>query len=72
MFHLAKLSMLCGFTKGVSVNVLYLKINDVFEYNLPFVQSDFTCNPGLTSFYVLHVRCSANARGAIMTNLLEV
>ena len=33
MFCTAKLSTLCGFTKGVSVDVLYLKINDVLEYN---------------------------------------
>ena len=45
---MAKLSKSCGFTKRVSVDVLYLKINDVLEYNLPFVQSDFTCNLGLT------------------------
>ena len=31
--------MLRGFTKGVSVDVLYLQINDVLEYNLPYVQS---------------------------------
>ena len=40
--------MLHGFTKGVSMDVSYLKINDVLEYNLPYVQSDFTCNPGAT------------------------
>ena len=39
MFCTAKLSTLCGFTKGVSVDVLYLKINDVLEYNPPYVQS---------------------------------
>ena len=48
MLHTAKLSMLHGFTKGVSMDVSYLKINDVLEYNLPYVQSDFTCNPGAT------------------------
>ena len=37
MFHTAKLSISHGFTKGVSVDVSYLKINDVF---------DFTCNQG--------------------------
>ena len=35
-----------GFIKKVSVDVLYLKINDVLEYNLPYVQSYFTCNLG--------------------------
>ena len=45
---MAKLSKSCGFTKRVSVDVLYLKINDVLEYNLPYMQSNFTCNPGPT------------------------
>ena len=40
--------MSCGFTKGENVDVLYLKINDVLEYNPPYVQSDFMCNPGCT------------------------
>ena len=44
---MAKLRTLHGFTKGVSVDALYLKINDVLEYNLPYEQSDFMCNPGL-------------------------
>jgi len=35
-----------GFIKKVSVDVLYLKINDVLEYNLPYVQSNFMYNPG--------------------------
>ena len=26
----------------------YLKINDVLENNLPYVQSNFMCNPDLT------------------------
>ena len=45
---MAKLSMSGGFTNGggVSVDVLYLKINDVLEYNLPYVQSNFMCIPG--------------------------
>ena len=43
---MAKLSVLLGFTKWVSMDVLYLKINDVLEYNLPYVQSYFTCNLG--------------------------
>ena len=36
------------------MDVLYLKINDILEYNLPYVQSDFTCNPILCAirFYV--------------------
>ena len=38
--------MLHGFKKGVSVDVLYLKINYILEYNLPYMQSDFMCNPG--------------------------
>ena len=37
-----------GFTKGVSVDVSYLKINDFFEVNLPYGQSDFSVNPGPT------------------------
>ena len=32
--------MLNGFTKGVSVDVLYLQINDILEYNLPYMQSN--------------------------------
>ena len=43
---MAKLSTARGFTKGVSVDVLYLKINDILEYNPPYMQSDFTCNSG--------------------------
>ena len=38
--------MLHCFTKGVSVDVSYLKINDVLEYNPPYMESDFTCNQG--------------------------
>ena len=30
------------------MDVSYLKINDILEYNLPYMQSDFTCNPGPT------------------------
>ena len=41
MFCTAKLSTSHGFTKGVSVDVSYLKMNDR--------QSDFTCNPVPTS-----------------------
>ena len=40
--------MMCGFIKGVSVDVLYVYINDVLEYNPPYLQSDFTCNSGPT------------------------
>ena len=39
-FHMAKLSILHGFKCGCCV----LKINDVLEYNPPYVQSDFKCN----------------------------
>ena len=35
---------------GVRVDVLYLKINYIINYNLPFVQSDYKCNPGPTYF----------------------
>ena len=45
---MAKLSMSLGFINGVSVDVLYLYINDVLVYNQPCVQLNFTCNPGLT------------------------
>ena len=31
--------MLRGFTKWVSVDVSYLKINYVLEFNLPYMQS---------------------------------
>ena len=48
MFCMAKLSTSYGFTKGVSVDVLYLEIEDVLEYNLLYMHSDFTCNPGPT------------------------
>ena len=30
------------------MDVLYLYFNDILEYNLLYMQSDFTCNPGLT------------------------
>ena len=49
---MAKLSTSHGFTKGVSVDVLYLYINDILEYNLPYVQSNFMCNLGLTKISV--------------------
>ena len=39
MFCMAKLSSMCGCTKGVSVDILYIEINDVLEYNPPYVQS---------------------------------
>ena len=40
-------SMTHGFIQGVlGVDVLYLLINDGLEYNPPYVQSDFKCNPG--------------------------
>ena len=42
-----------GFIKGVSVDVSYLLINDILEYNPPYIQSDFTCNPGPTSFFIM-------------------
>ena len=39
--------------RGVSVDVSYLYINDVLEYNPPYnpsyVQSEFTCNLGPTT-----------------------
>ena len=34
---MAKLSMVSGFTKGVSVDVSYLQINDILEDNLPYM-----------------------------------
>jgi len=36
---MAKLSTLHGFTKDVSVDVLCSWINDILEYNLPYMQS---------------------------------
>ena len=46
---MAKLSTtMHGFTKGVSVDGSYLQINDILEFNLPYMQSDFSGNPGLT------------------------
>ena len=51
--------MLLGFTKGISVDVSYLLINDVLEYNPPYVQSDFMCDPGPTMNYML--RCSLSS-----------
>ena len=50
-FHaecMAKLSMLRGFTKGVSVYVSFLEINDIIGYNLPYMQTDFMRNLGPT------------------------
>ena len=40
---MAELSTVCGFAKGVSVDVSYLY---VLEYNPPYVQLGFTCNLG--------------------------
>ena len=48
MFCMAKLSMLRGFTKGVSVYVSFLEINDIIGYNLPYMQTDFMRNLGPT------------------------
>ena len=63
MFCSAKLSMLCGFTKGVSVNDSYLWINDILEYNLPYVQSGFdTCTVILS--LMVSVICSSNKIGS--------
>ena len=45
--------MMCGFTKGVSVDVLYLKINAFFEVNLPYGQYDFRVNLDHTIVVVL-------------------
>ena len=36
---------MCGFTKGVSGCFVLVK-NEILEYNLPYVETDFTCNPG--------------------------
>ena len=49
--------MMRGFLKGVSEDVLYLQINDVLEYNLPYVQSDFMCNLGPTKILTQHLHC---------------
>ena len=54
---MAKLSFSYGFTKGVSVDVLYLKINDIVEYNPPYIQSDFMCNPTLCAIRVRCLKC---------------
>ena len=35
------------------MDVSYLSINDVLEYNPPYLKSDFTCNLGPMLFYVL-------------------
>ena len=35
---------------GGKCECFILVINDILEYNLPYVQSDFTCNPGPTIF----------------------
>ena len=42
---MAKLRTSCKFTKGVSGR--FVVINDIIEYNLPYMESDFTRNPGL-------------------------
>ena len=39
MFCTAKLSTSRGFTKRVKVDVLCLNINDILEFNLPYMQS---------------------------------
>ena len=31
---------------------MYLKINDILEYNPPYVEFDFTCNTGPTDFKI--------------------
>ena len=38
---MVKLSTICGFTEGVSVDVLYLEINDVLEYNQKYDKAKF-------------------------------
>ena len=38
------------FYKGGKCECFILVINDILEYNLPYVQSDFTCNLGPTRF----------------------
>ena len=46
-----------GFTKGVGVDVLYLLINDILEYNPPHMRSNFKCNPGpIKKFYGIDYR----------------
>ena len=35
------------------MDVSYFSINDILEYNLPHMQSDFTCNMGPTIFYAV-------------------
>ena len=47
--------MMCGFINRISVDVSYLLINDVLEYNLPYMQSDFTSNPGPTETKGIHI-----------------
>ena len=42
-----------GFIKGVSVDVSYLKMNDILEYNPPYVQSNCMCNSGPTIIYTV-------------------
>ena len=37
--------MLRGFTMGVSVDVLCLKINEILEYNPPYLKANFMPNP---------------------------
>ena len=49
-FRTALLSMSHFFYKGGKCECFILVINDILEYNLPYVQSDFTCNPGPTIF----------------------
>ena len=39
------------------MDVLYSQINDGLEYNLPYVHSDFTCNPGPTKDFSFFYYC---------------
>ena len=48
-----RLSKARDFSQGVSVDVLYLKINDTLEYNLPYVQSGcWHCQSNTSKFYL--------------------
>ena len=55
--------------RGFSVS--YLKINDVHEYNLPYVQSDFTYNLGPTLKLWIYYKWSLSTPVTNLKNTLQ-
>ena len=43
------------FYKGGKCGYFVLIKNDILEYNLPYVQSNFTCNPGPMNYFTFEI-----------------